>query len=88
MDRPTADFYAEDVYIPVPDDEVEFIQVRPGKRPASSLGTFSHDRSRSTKSQKTGDALRDAATNISKLSQMKIDDKHRCNEWCVVALKV
>lgn len=87
VDVPSEDFWAEDVYIPIPDDEVELIKVQPGKRKASSVGTSSHDGSRSTKSQKTGDAFRDAATNISKLSQMKIEDKHRRNEWCVAALK-
>lgn len=34
MDRPSEDYWAEDVYIPVPDDEVELIKVKPGKRPA------------------------------------------------------
>lgn len=73
VDGPTSDFWGEDVYIPVMDEEVQFIASRPGKRQASSLGTSSHDGSRSTKSRKTGEALRDAATHLSKFSQIKIE---------------
>ena len=54
LDQPCSDFWGEDVYIPVRDDEVEFVSKKPGKRPTSSLGNSSHDGCRSTKSQKTG----------------------------------
>ncbi|XP_071926360.1 uncharacterized protein [Coffea arabica] len=50
VDGPTSDFWGEDVYIPVRDEEVEFVASRPGKRPVSSRGTSSFDGSRSTKS--------------------------------------
>ena len=69
-------------------EEVEFVASKPGKRPASSLGTSSYDGSRSTKSQKIGEALRGATTNIGKLSQIEIEENTRRNEWCVAALKV
>ena len=88
VDEPTSVFWGDDVYILVVDEDVEFVGSRPGKRPASSRGTSSYDGSRSTKSQKTGEALRDAACNISKLSQIRIDENTQRNEWCVAALKV
>lgn len=77
----------DDVYIPVPNEEVEFLTTKPNNRPVS-IGHSSGDRSRSTKSQKTGEVLRDVATNISKLFQIRIEENNRHNKCCVTALKV
>ncbi|XP_071909994.1 uncharacterized protein [Coffea arabica] len=88
VDGPTLDFWREDVYTPVRDEKVEFVASRPSKHPVSSRGISSYDGSRSTKSQKIGEALRDPETNIGKLSQIKIEENTRQNEWCIEALKV